>query len=40
MKIRACQHLAVQAELNLLVGVNIHCLGLTVNEVLACLGVV
>ena len=35
MEIIASQHLTVQAELNLLVGVYVDSLGLTVNEMLA-----
>ena len=40
MEIIASQHLAVQTKLNLLVGVYIDSLGLTVNEMLANLWVV
>ena len=40
MEIGAGQHFTVQAEFYLLVGVNIDCLGLTVDEVLAYLGVI
>ena len=40
VEIIASQHLAVQTELNLLVGVYIDSLGLTVNEMLANLWVV
>ena len=40
MEIIASQHLTVQAELNLLVGVYVDTLCLTINEVLAYLGII
>lgn len=40
VEIFACEHLSVQAELNLLIRMNVNRFGLTVNEMLACLGII
>lgn len=40
VEIFSCEHLSVQAELNLLIRMNVNRFGLTVNEMLACLGII